>query len=56
MSVRDLIPGDGLTARSKPGKKLSNAYNETNVPPVRRRLCQARLRLPWVLNEALSDD
>ncbi len=45
----------GTDARIKPGRKLSREYHDTHLPVVRRRLCQAGLRLAVVLNECLSD-
>jgi len=45
----------GTHARIKPGQKLSREYYETHLPVVRRRLCQARLRLAMVLNEAFAE-
>jgi hypothetical protein len=41
--------------RLKPGQKLGDAYLEANLPVVRRRLCQAGVRVAWVLNEALPE-
>jgi hypothetical protein len=37
--------------RIKPGTKLADAYQEANLPVVRRRLYQAGIRLAMVLNE-----
>ncbi len=42
----------GTDARIKPGQKLSREYFDKHLPVVRRRLCQAGLRLAMVLNEA----
>jgi len=39
--------------RLKPGQKLADAYLEANLPVVRRRLCQASVRLAMLLNKAL---
>ena len=38
--------------RLKPGQKLSDAHVNANMPVVRQRLYQARVRLAKVLNEA----
>ena len=38
-----------------PGEKLGDAYQETNLPVVRRRLYQASVRLALVLNEAFPE-
>jgi hypothetical protein len=47
-----LIPG--TEERIESGQKLGKEYYDKHVPVVRRRLCQAGLRLAMVLNEALS--
>src|SRR5207237_984302 len=39
--------------RIKPGAKLGDAYQQTNLPVVKRRLYQAGVRLALVLNEVL---
>jgi nuclease S1 len=41
--------------RIKSGQKLSGEYLARHGPVVRRRLCQAGLRLAWVLNEAFGE-
>jgi hypothetical protein len=41
--------------RLKPGQKLADAYNEANLPIVRRRLYQGGVRLAWLLNEAFAE-
>ena len=43
------VPGTDL--RIKSGQKLADDYYKANLPVARRRLCQAGLRLAWVLNE-----
>ena len=49
-----LVPTTGQ--RIKPGEKLAKAYFDANLPVVRRRLCQAGLRLAWVLNQAFAEN
>jgi hypothetical protein len=46
-AYQDLATG----MRLKPGTKLAEAYQEANLPVVRRRLYQAGIRLAMVLNE-----
>jgi hypothetical protein len=41
--------------RLKPGQKLGDAYVESNLPVVRRRLYQGGVRLAMVLNEAFAE-
>jgi len=48
-----LIPGTGK--RLKSGQKLGEEYQAKHLPVVRRRLCQAGLRLAMVLNEAFRE-
>jgi hypothetical protein len=36
------------------GQKLGNEYQAAHMPIVRRRLCQAGLRVAWVLSEAFA--
>jgi hypothetical protein len=48
-----LIPG--TDKRIESGQKLGKEYYEKHLPVVRRRLCQAGLRLAMVLNEASGD-
>jgi len=47
------VPDTGL--RLKSGQKLSDAYVNTSLPVVRRRLYQAGVRLAMVLNETFSE-
>jgi hypothetical protein len=47
------VPETGL--RLKPGQKLADAYNEANLPIVRRQLYQGGVRLAWLLNEAFAE-
>lgn len=47
------VPETGM--RIKPGQKLADAYQEVNLPIVRRRLYQAGVRLALVLNEAFAE-
>ena len=47
------VPETGM--RIKSGQKLADAYQEANLPVVRRRLFQAGVRLALVLNEAFPD-
>jgi hypothetical protein len=49
-----LIPG--TDKRLKSGQKLGKEYFDKHLPVVRRRLCQAGLRLAIVLNEAWRKD
>jgi hypothetical protein len=42
----------GTDQRIKSGQKLGNEYQAKHLPVVRRRLCQAAMRLAMVLNEA----
>ncbi|MGO9920744.1 MAG: S1/P1 nuclease [Isosphaeraceae bacterium] len=44
----------GTDKRLKSGQKLGDEYQAKHLPAVRRRLCQAGLRLAWVLNEAFE--
>jgi hypothetical protein len=47
---------DSATGHSlKPGTKLADAYHEKSLPVVRRRLCQAGIRLAWIINEAFPE-
>ena len=48
-----LVPG--ADARIMPGQKLSREYYDAHLPVVRRRLCQAGVRLAIVLNEAFQE-
>jgi hypothetical protein len=48
-----IIPG--TDQRIKSGQKLSREYFDAQLPVVRRRLCQAGLRLAMVLNEAFAE-
>jgi hypothetical protein len=49
-----LIPGTNKPLKS--GQKLGEEYHAKHLPVVRRRLCQAGLRLALVLNQAFSRD
>jgi hypothetical protein len=49
-----LIPG--TNTRLKSGRILGDDYQAKHLPVVRRRLCQAGLRLAMVLNAAFSGD
>jgi len=49
-----MVPG--TDARIKPGQKLTREYYDSDLPNVRRRLCQSELRLALVLNDAFSAD
>ena len=49
-----LVPGTDV--RIKPGQKLSREYYDAHLPVVRRRLCQAGVRLAMVLNEVWPAD
>jgi hypothetical protein len=42
--------------RLKPGQKLGDAYLESNLPVVRRRLYQGGVRLAMVLNAAFAEN
>jgi hypothetical protein len=66
-TVEDWATGSLLAARAgyvvprtcsriKSGQNLSREYHDTHLPVVRRRLCQAGVRLAMVLNEAFSAD
>jgi hypothetical protein len=48
-----LIPG--TDQRLKSGQKLGAEYFAKHLPVVRRRLCQAGLRLATVLNEPFAE-
>ncbi len=41
--------------RIKPGQKLFREYYDARLPVVRRRLCQAGLRLAMVIDEAFAE-
>jgi S1/P1 Nuclease len=47
------VPETGMRMNS--GQKLGDAYLDANLPVVRRRLCQAGVRLAMVLNEAFPE-
>ncbi len=47
------VPGTGK--RLKPGQKLGDAYLNTHLPVVRKRLYQASIRLAMVLNDAFPE-
>jgi hypothetical protein len=48
-----LVPG--TERRIKSGEKLGRQYFDANIPVARRRLCQAGLRVAWVLNETFAE-
>jgi hypothetical protein len=45
----------GTDRRLKSGQKLSDDYDNSNLPVVRQRNYQAGARLAWVLKEASSE-
>jgi len=49
-----LVPETGN--RLKPGQKLDDAYLNTHLPVVRRRLYEAAIRLARVLNETFPEE
>jgi S1/P1 Nuclease len=52
LAARAAYQVHGSDKRIKSGQKLGEGYQAAHLPVVRRRLCQAGLRLAWVLNEA----
>ncbi len=48
-----MVPG--TEKRIKPVQKLGQGHMAIHMPVARRRLCQAGLKLAWVLNEALVE-
>jgi hypothetical protein len=52
LAAREAYLVPGTTRRLKSGEKLGDEYQAKHLPVVRRRLCQAGLRLAMVLNEA----
>jgi S1/P1 Nuclease len=53
LAAHDAYVVPGSDQRMKSGQKLGDEYLARQLPVVRRRLCQAGVRLAWVLNEAL---
>ena len=47
-------PATGM--RIRPGARLGDAYQEANLPTVRRRLYQGGMRLATVLNGTFSEE
>jgi hypothetical protein len=54
LAAREAYLIAGTDQRLKSGQKLGKEYFDTHLPVVRRRLCQAGLRLAMVLNEAFA--
>jgi nuclease S1 len=52
LAAREAYVIPGTDKRLKSGQKLGDEYHAKYLPVVRRRLCQAALRLAMVLNEA----
>jgi nuclease S1 len=52
--VAYLVPG--TDKRMKPDQKLGDEYQAANLPMARRRLCQARVRVASILNEAFGEN
>jgi hypothetical protein len=55
LAAREAYQDPATGYRIKPGTKLGDAYQAKSLPVVRRRLCQAGVRLAMVLNEAFSE-
>jgi hypothetical protein len=55
IAAREAYQLPGTDKRLKSGQKLGDEYQAKHLPVVRRRLCQAGLRLAMVLNEAFAD-
>jgi hypothetical protein len=56
LAAREAYQDPATGQRIKPGSKLRDAYQDANLPVVRRRLYQAGARLAWVLNEAFPEE
>jgi len=54
VAARQAYQDPGTGRRIKPGTKRGDAYQEANLPVVRRRLYLAGVRLAMVLNETFS--
>jgi hypothetical protein len=52
LAARQAYQDPATGERIKSGVKLGEQCDGTNMPVVRQRLYQARVRLAWVLNEA----
>jgi hypothetical protein len=55
LAAREAYQDPATAKRIKSGTKLADAYQDANLPVVRRRLYQAGVRLAMVLNEAFAD-
>ena len=55
LAAREAYQYPATGQRLKPGTKLADVYQDKSLPVVRRRLCQAGLRLAMVLNEAFAE-
>jgi hypothetical protein len=55
LAAREAYQDPATGNRIKSGTKLGDAYQQKSLPVVRRRLCQAGVRLARVLNEAFSE-
>jgi hypothetical protein len=55
LAARAAYQVPGADKRIKSGQKLGDEYQAVHLPVVRRRLCQAGLRLAMVLNEAFAE-
>jgi hypothetical protein len=56
VAARQAYQDPATGQRIKPGAKLGDAYQEANLPVVRRRLYQAGARLAIVLTEAFPEE
>jgi hypothetical protein len=56
LAARAAYQDPATSQRIKPGAKLGDAYQQTNLPVVKQRLYQAGVWLAWVLNDALQPE
>jgi hypothetical protein len=55
LAAREAYQDPATGNRIKPGTKLGDTYQQKALPVVRRRLCQAGMRLAMVLNEVFPE-